>query len=232
MKAVAYVRVSTLEQAREGVSLDAQTERLEAYCKMQDLELVAMIREEAVSGSVPLDKRPGGQELLRLVKTKQIEHIVALKLDRLFRNTEDCLKQTSAWDKAGIALHLIDMGGQTINTASAIGRMFLTMTAAFAQLERDLIRERTRAALQYKKKHLENYGTLPYGYQCVEGGLVLDMKEQEVISLMKQWRRDDWSLREIANDLNDRAVETKRGGKWFASTVRYVLANKIHEEAA
>lgn len=69
--------------------------------------------------------------------------MVALKLDRRFRDAADALVQTRVWDRAGIALHVVDMGGQSLNTASSMGRMFLTMTAAFAELERNLISERT-----------------------------------------------------------------------------------------
>lgn len=78
---------------------------------------------------------------------------MALKLDRLFRDAEDALHQTKAWDKAGIALHLVDMGGQTLNTATAMGRFFLNMMAGFAELERNLIAERTATALAHKKTH-------------------------------------------------------------------------------
>jgi len=86
-------------------------------------------------------------------------------LDRLFRDASDCLVQTKVWDKAGIGLHLLDMGGQSINTASAMGRMFFTMSAGFAELERNLIAERTAAATQFKKKRLEAYSAVPFGYQ-------------------------------------------------------------------
>lgn len=101
-----YIRVSTGEQARGGVSLTAQTE---------------VIREEGVSAAKPLATRPGGERPLQLVARKKVKHVVALKLDRLFRDAEDALHQTKAWDKAGIALHLVDMGGQTLNTATAWG---------------------------------------------------------------------------------------------------------------
>jgi DNA invertase Pin-like site-specific DNA recombinase len=121
-KAVCYVRVSTEEQAREGVSLEAQEEKLRAYCKMAGLEIIAMLREEGVSGSKPLATRPEGTKLVRLVETKQCQHVVALKLDRLFRDAEDALHQTRKWDNAGVSLHLVDMGGQVINTGSAMGR--------------------------------------------------------------------------------------------------------------
>ena len=85
MGAVLYIRVSTDEQARQGVSLGAQEERLRAYCTMRGLSVVGIIRDEGVSAFKHLDKRPGGAELLRLVSRGEAVHVVALKLDRLFR---------------------------------------------------------------------------------------------------------------------------------------------------
>lgn len=74
-------------------------------------------------------------------------------LDRLFRDAEDALRQTKAWDKAGIVLHLMDMGGTSINTASAMGRMLLTLMAGCAELDRILVAERTASVLAHKKQH-------------------------------------------------------------------------------
>ena len=150
-KAVIYCRVSTAGQAEQGVSLEAQEERLRAYCQMQGLDVEAVLIEEGVSATKPLHARPMGSKLVEMVKNGTVQHVVALKLDRLFRSSVDALSVTSEWDKNGIALHLVDMGGQSINTASAMGRMMLTMMAGFAQFERDLISERTTAALQHKK---------------------------------------------------------------------------------
>lgn len=162
-KAVCYIRVSTEEQARGGVSLAVQEEKLLAYCHLAGLEPVAVIREEGVSGGKPLGTRPGGGELLALVGGTA-KHVVAMKLDRLFRDAADALNQTRTWDKAGVALHLVDMGGQTLNTATAMGRFFLNIMAGFAELERNLIAERTGTAMAHKKAHREAYSPTPYGY--------------------------------------------------------------------
>ena len=145
--AIAYIRVSTNEQATEGVSLAAQEERVQAYCIAAGLQLAGIIREEGISGKVELSKRPQGSRLAQAMKKHGAAHIVTLKLDRLFRNTRDALGTVDKWDKAGISLHIVDMGGQAISTTSAVGRMFLTMLAGFAQFERDLTSERTRAAM-------------------------------------------------------------------------------------
>jgi len=222
--------VSTEEQARGGVSLEAQEERLKAYCSMTGLEVVEIIREEGISGAKPLASRPGGERLLKLIANKKVKHVVALKLDRLFRDAEDALHQTRAWDRAGIALHLVDMGGQTLNTATAMGRFFLNMMAAFAELERNLIAERTATALAHKKAHKKAYAPTPFGFERVGDTLQEKPEEQEIIAQIFTWREAGWSLRKIAAELNKQGVPTKQGGQWYASTVKYILENSLYRK--
>jgi len=231
-KAVCYIRVSTEEQAREGVSLEAQEERLRAYCKMGGLEIVEMIREEGVSATKPLRERPGGEILTRLINTGKANSVVALKLDRLFRNAEDALQQTREWDKKGVTLHLVDMGGQALNTQSAMGRFFLNVMAGFAELERNLIAERTATALNHKKKNLEAYSPTPLGFERIEDTLRKDKREWEIVDYIFQLREEGLSYWKIAEDLNNRGIKGKRGGKWYAGTVRYIIQNDLYEEVA
>lgn len=227
-EAVLYIRVSTTEQAREGVSLAAQEERLLAYCTMMGLEPVTVIREEAISGSKHLATRPGGSELLSLISKKKVFHVIALKLDRLFRDAEDALHQTKAWDKTGITLHLVDMGGQSLNTSSAIGRMMLTMMAGFAEMERGLIAERTEQALTHKKSHREAYSPTPYGFDREGNTLVENQLEQGVVETIFTLRNEGKSLRKIAEYLDTHGVTTKQGGQWYASTIKYILDNNLY----
>lgn len=230
MKAIAYVRVSTMEQSTQGVSMDAQRKKIEAYCDMQGLDLVSIMTERGVSGGKPLGERPEGEKLLASIARNDIEHVVALKLDRLFRDAEDALHQTKAWDKAGVALHLVDMGGQTVNTGSAMGRFFLNVMAGFAELERNLIAERTEAALQHKKSSNRVYGEVPYGYDRDGDNLRENPEEMQVVREIERLREDGESLRSIAQHLNDSETPTKKGGKWHASTVSSILKNTIHEK--
>lgn len=229
-RAVAYVRVSTADQAREGVSLEAQEERVRAYCTMAGLELVSVLREEGVSAGKPLATRPLGKQLLSLIAEGQVQHVIALKLDRLFRDAADCLNQTRAWDRAGIALHFVDLGGQTLNTGSAMGRMFLTMTAAFAELERNLIAERTSTALQHKRKHGARLGAAPTGWRKVCGqdgkatALAIDHEGRALLFVLRALRAAGKSFREICAQLQADGVETPSGaGRWFPATVQKLL---------
>jgi len=221
--AVGYVRVSTEEQSQAGVSLDAQTERIRDYCRFNGYELRAIYRDEGVSGSVKLVDRPEGGQLLHLVACNQIGHVVALKLDRLFRDAVNCLQTASDWDQAGIALHLIDLGGQAVNTTSAMGRFFLTVMAGAAEMERNLGRERTSSALQHMKATGTRLGMPPLGFskRTPEGQNDVLAAEMEAVALiLRKRRRNRASFRVIATELNARNLPTKRGGTWHAATVR------------
>ena len=229
--AVLYIRVSTDEQARHGVSLDAQEERLRAYCTMRGLEIVGVIRDEGVSAFKHLDTRPGGAELLRLIAKGKAAHVVALKLDRLFRNSGDALARTETWNRQGVALHLVDMGGSAMDTASATGRVLLTMLAAMAEFERSITAERTSTALTFKRDRREVYGPTPYGYSREGDTLHEHGDELATITRIQNWAAEGSSLAAIARQLNAESVPTKRGGQWYPSTVRYLLRNDLYAAA-
>jgi DNA invertase Pin-like site-specific DNA recombinase len=225
--AIAYLRVSSNEQANMGISLDAQEARVRAYAAMRGLDLIAIYREEAVSGKVPLKDRPEGSKLVGALGRRKVAHVVTVKLDRLFRNAADALQQSSQWDKAGVALHVIDMGGSAIDTRSAVGRMFFTMIAAFAEMERALASERTVAALAHLRKTGRVYSHFtPFGFDRDGDNLVPNVDEMETVEWIKERQAIGTSLRQIAAMLEERHIPTKRGGTWHLVTVQNVL--RIH----
>ena len=227
-RALCYTRVSTIEQSKFGFSLDAQEQRLRAYCQVAGLEVVDLIREEGISASIPLAKRPAGARLLEGIGDG-IGHVVCLKLDRLFRDAEDALRQTKAWDKAGVALHLVDMGGTSMNTASAMGRMFLTLMAGCAELERNLVAERTASVLAHKKQQGRVYNHTPYGFDRVGDRLVVAVEEMAMAKLIREHREDGWSLAMIADAFNSDDVRGKNGGRWYGRAVKNILENSVYQ---
>ena len=226
MRAIGYVRVSTTEQAVEGVSLDAQQARLTAYCSFKGLDLVELIVDSGVSASRPLAKRPGGRRLVDLVMAGEVDAVVSCKLDRLFRDAADCLAVTRTWDDADVGLHLLDLG---VDTTTPMGRAFLTMAVAFAELERNLVAERTRDGLAQVKAEGGVLGGEAYGWvrrdaQDEHGRLVCAHVEAElaVIERIVELRRQGATYRAIADALTVDGVPTKRGGSWYPATVRNI----------
>ena len=233
MKAIGYIRVSTQEQAESGLGLDAQERAVRLYCEMKGFDLVGLIRDEGVSAGKPLGDRDGGQGLLRSAAFKGTSHVIAMKLDRLFRNAGDALQVVEDWDKAGIALHLVDQGGSAMDTSSAMGKFMLTVLAGVAEMERNLGRERTTAALAEKRARGEKTGgTVPYGWDAVpceafDSGaikLVPNAQEQAVINQMHRLRQEGSALAGIVRRLNRDGVPTKTGARWHPETVRGILA--------
>jgi len=166
-----------------------------------------------VSAGKTLSTRPGGAALLSALAGGEVAHVVSYKLDRLFRDAADCLEQTRKWDNRGVALHLIDMGGQAIDTSTAMGRFFLTVIAGAAEMERNLIRERTRMAMAHKRDRGERIsGEAPFGYAFDESGnVVANDREQAILADVEALRADGLSYQKIANALARRGVRTRKG---------------------
>jgi DNA invertase Pin-like site-specific DNA recombinase len=230
MRAIGYVRVSTDEQQLSPV---AQRERITAYCTMVGTALDTVVDANGgESGGQPLAQRAGGQELLeeiaRLRRTGEKVAVVAVKLDRLFRDAADCLQTVREWDGEGVSLHIVDLGGVAVDTRSAAGRFMLTVLAAAAEMERNLTRERTRDALRSKRDRGQVYGPVPYGYRREGDRLVEEPTEQRALEHMRKLRADGLGYHRIADALNElgwpaKANQRKASGRWHASSVRKVL---------
>ncbi len=230
MKAIGYTRCSTNEQADSGLGLEAQAERIRAYCTMRGSVLLDLITDAGVSGGKPLALRDGGQRLLTAIRERKADGVVMLKLDRMFRNAGDCLTTVERWEKAGVALHVVDLGGNAIDTTSAAGRFMLVVLAGAAEMERNLTRERTRSAMAVKRGNGQRIGTVPYGYDLADDGATLIPNESEgaVIAEIRAWRAAGRTLERIAAALTDRGVPTKTGksSEWTHQAVARILARR------
>ncbi len=222
---VGYIRVSTEEQATEGVSLDAQRATLQTYATLRGLDLVEIIVDEGVSGGKELGSRPGGARVVELASKGKVKAVIACKLDRLFRDAADCLNTTKAWDRKDVALHLIDVGGQSIDTSSTMGRFFLTMMAGVAEMERNMIRDRTKAAMSHKRSKGERVSRFaPFGYRFEGDSVVADETEQAIIDDIRKLRAGSWSYQRICNELFNNGIKTKNGEiNWRPMTVKRII---------
>jgi site-specific DNA recombinase len=150
MNAIGYIRVSTEDQAREGVSLENQKSKIVAYCQLKDLNLSEIIEDAGISAKNL--RWPGVQKVLRLAQKKQVDAIVVYKLDRMFRSVSDALETTKMFERQGVSFHSIE---EALDSKSALRRFFFTLTAALAKMEKRLIGERIKSALAHKKSRDE-----------------------------------------------------------------------------
>lgn len=220
--AVGYVRVSTDEQAREGLSLDAQAAAIRAYCAAQRLELADVLVDAGQSAST-LD-RPALRDLLARIEAGSVGTVVVAKLDRLTRRTRDLLALVEDVFKA----HHVEMVSlsEQLDTRTPAGVLMVTVLGALAQMEREQVGERTRAALAYKRVRGERLGTTPLGFRTPAPGAALVPVEAELapVRYIIQRRAQGIPFRTIAAELAQSGHRTKRGGRWHASTVRALWA--------
>jgi putative DNA-invertase from lambdoid prophage Rac len=189
MAVYGYCRVSTTRQVDEGESLDVQQRQLEGYAHMHGLKLTRIEVEKGVSGSVPVDQRPvGGALLAKLVRG---DIVIAAKLDRLFRSALDALHVVENLKARGVNLHLLDLGGDI--AGNGLSKLFLTIAAAFAEAERDRIRERigqSKADQRARGRYLG--GRIPFGWRRGDDGeLVAIEAEQAAIREMIRLRLEE-----------------------------------------
>jgi DNA invertase Pin-like site-specific DNA recombinase len=220
--ALGYVRVSSEEQADSGLGLEAQRQRIAAYCAMKGLRLVEVFEDPRISGGKPVAIRPAGSQFLVAVKKRKTIVIVA-KLDRIFRSVADAASLIADFDKKGIQLVAI---AESFDMTSPYGRAMARMASVFAELERAMIRERMRRATSVNRSRGERIrGHAPYGWDFGRGGLLVENTlEQKIIARMRRMQADGMSCRGIALRLDEEGIQPKRGKRWIHTTAKTILA--------
>ncbi|MGA3114579.1 MAG: recombinase family protein [Syntrophobacteraceae bacterium] len=234
MKAIGYVRVSTTKQVNEGISLEAQAEKIKAYCALKDMELIGTVTDAGKSGSKA--NREGFQEVLSLCRAGKVDSVVVYSISRFTRSTKDLLEFVDRHViKGNVELHSIS---ESLDTSTATGRFMLKVMGAMNELEREQAGERTKAALSFKKdKGEKTGGDVPFGFSLAASGKVLmvngqqqvikvliaNEQEQAIIRLIESLKADGHSDNGIARYLNQNGYVTKKGKGWSNVQVARIL---------
>ena len=193
-----YVRVSTVTQAREGESLEAQRRQVTSYASSKGLELPLenVFIEAGVSGSIEFQDRPEGSKLFgRMVSG---DMVIFPKLDRAFRNTRNALNVLHELKGRGISVHFIDLGGDV--TGNGVGAIVFTILSAFATFERERIATRIREVKQMQKAQGKfTGGRRAFGFDVTDGVKVPREDEQVVIREMVKLRKAGATYRQLAD---------------------------------
>lgn len=219
-RTVAYLRVSTTDQAEEGVSIEAQRKKVETYADLYDLDLVAVVEDAASAKTI---ERPGLREALDYLDRGEAEALVVAKLDRLTRSVADLGALVDRYFADKVALLSV---AEQVDTRSAGGRLVLNVLTSVAQWEREAIGERTSTAMRSMRDR-EQYtgGHAPYGYRLTEDGeLEEDEAEQAVIREAQRLKDGGLSLRKVARELVSRGFKTRKGGEWAPQQVKQLVA--------
>jgi DNA invertase Pin-like site-specific DNA recombinase len=206
---ILYARASTGDQT---LSLKAQKSKLEQQAQYRGWEDIAYIEDSGQSAKT-LD-RPGMRRALQMLERGQADTLCAVKLDRLSRSVVDFVSLLSLAEKQGWTLVVLDLA---LDTASANGRFVDQILASVAELERNLIAERTRAALAVKKT------------QGIRLGRPVRLAP-EIRRFIGHARTQGYTLAAIADTLDRQGIPTAHGGRWAPGTVRAVLRSLEHDQ--
>jgi site-specific DNA recombinase len=168
MRAIAYVRVSTEEQARDGSSVAAQRSAITRYADANGIAIVQWAEDLGVSAAARLQDRPAGQGAFALLARRGADALLCTAVDRVFRNVREGLAFVD-WAKPR-QVRLMSLR-ENVDTATASGRMALTMTLAVSEFERNVIAERTAQAMAQMQREGKVVGSVPFG--CVRDGAYL-----------------------------------------------------------
>ncbi len=219
---VGYIRVSTVEQGADGVSLAAQRARIVAWASANDARVEAIHEDSGFSGS-RADNRPG-LELARADACRLRAVLIVYSLSRLARSTKDAILIAEQLDRSGA--DLVSLSEQ-IDTTSAAGKMIFRMLAVLAEFERDLVSERTKLALDHLRRSGRRVsGRIPFGYDLRGDRIVPNVAEQKSLDLIQHLRVEGRSLRAIAAELGRRGISAKRGGSWSAKVIADVIRRR------
>jgi len=219
MNALGYIRVSTEDQAREGVSLDSQRARIAAYCEYKGFDLLDTIEDAGCSGGKNR-AREGFIRLLDAVERDAVHVLILYSLDRLSRDMLTLLALERLLNEHGMQLHTIE--GQ-IETATPDGFMGFAMKAFIGEMQRRQIQYNTKKALQHKKANGQVCGEVAFGFRRVGNALEPEPTEQAIIARANALYRKDKRLCEIVRSLNRSGHRTRAGKTWTAAQTRKLL---------
>ena len=218
-----YLRVSTEDQAREGFSLPEQKERLETFCKFKGYEIVDYYEDAGISAKTG-NYRPEFERLKEDIKSKRINTIIALKLDRITRSIFDWEKLMTFLDENDA---YIDCANDEVNTTNANGKMVSRLLMSVSQNEIERTSERTKVGLTgaIKQGHLPSQA--PLGYKHENKKLVIDYSTKDVVVRIFELYYNGNSYQTISNILNEEQVLGKTN--WRDSTITAILENEVYK---
>lgn len=223
LQVAAYARVST-DSDEQLVSLDAQKTYYEKLIRNNpDWDYAGLYYDEGISGT-KTDKRDGLLRMLEDCRKGKINFIIVKSISRLARNTVDTLEIVRELTDLGI---FIFFEKENIDTSSMQGELMLTILSSLAQSESASISANEKWSIQ---KRFEQgtfvIGYPPYGYENVDGKMVIVPEQAEVVRwIFREFLNGKGTYR-LANELNEKGVPSKKGGKWTPSGVNGMLRNE------
>ena len=218
-----YTRVSTEDQAKEGFSLDAQKERLTAYCEAQGWDIADFYLDEGHTGRNT--RRPAYQRML--ADKDRWDIMLVMKMDRIHRNSKNFMIMMESLEKWGKKFTSMN---ESLDTSNAVGRFVVDIIQRIAQLESEQIGERTYMGMRQKAESMD--GMLgfnpPFGYHMAGESLVVVEAERPIVqSVFSHYLNGDTAI-QIAKSLNNDSIPTRRGKEWTVWSIGRMLHNPVY----
>ncbi|HEY9061584.1 MAG TPA: recombinase family protein [Pseudobacteroides sp.] len=224
--AALYVRVSTEEQAKEGYSIQAQTEVLTQYCKLYNIEIFKAYRDLGISGKT-IGERPGLAELLDDTDKGCFNFVIVWKISRLSRSLKDLMILVDRFESKGISFISYS---EKFDTSTPVGRMTLQILGSIAEFERNTIIENVRLGLRQRAKEGKWTGNHVLGYDNIDKKIIINESEAELVKqIYKMYIEENMGFRKIADTLNKEGYQTKRKGLFGHDYIRRILTNPVYK---
>jgi site-specific DNA recombinase len=221
-----YCRVSTDEQAREGISLEEQQERLKAYCRAMgwDHEVIVFVDDGYSAKSI---ERPRLTKLIDSVQKGTITKVMVTKLDRMSRRLLDLLKLIDLFQDHGVSFISIS---ESFDTNTPSGRLTLQVLGAVAEFERERIRERVFENMLHAAGNGKWLTQSPYGYSLEDKELVINEAEAKVVhDIYDMYLEKGMGFYTIAKHLNKEGISSKQNKEWSIRSIKLLLTNPVYK---
>ena len=219
---IGYIRNSTLKQEN---SVETQRKQIKDYCEINNLVLDQIIIDEGISGGGDkTDLRKGYNQIIDLIDQGEVDNLVVISISRWGRNLGETYKSVKLMGDKDTKFISIK---ENIDTSSPVGRFTLNILSSLYEMELEMIRERTKDTLKYKKENNLVYSKTPYGFDRVGDHLVENPKEKRLIKKMNTLKDKGFSYNDISLYLLKNRHKTKSGGKWTRQNVYKIMKNHI-----
>ena len=232
IKVYTYTRVSTAMQV-DGYSLDAQKTKMKAYADYNDYEIVGEYEDAGKSGK-SIEGRAQFSQMMEDIQSGKdgVSYVLVFKLSRFGRNAADVLSSLQVMQDFGVNLVCVEDG---IDSSKDAGKLMISVLSAVAEIERENIRVQTmEGRIQKAREGRWNGGFAPYGYQLVDGKLVINEEEAEAIRVIyDQYVHTDIGANGIAKYLENHGIRKipRQNGKnplFDAHLIRLILKNPVY----
>jgi len=221
-----YCRVSTDEQAREGVSLDEQQERLTSYCRAMGWSENPLVFVEDGYSAKNMD-RPHLIKLIEKVKKGLISKVLVTKLDRMSRRLKHLLEIIDLFEEHKVSFISIS---ESFDTNTPSGRLTLQVLGAVAEFERERIRERVFENMLHGANHGKWLTQSPYGYDLINKELIINDEESKVVKrVFDLYLNNGLGFYSIAKKLNEEGIPSKQKKQWSIRSVKLMLTNPVYK---